>query len=283
VTQQTSSPRRPNYVYHLFIFALTVFSLVIMVATFLPFDDEAIGLLQFYDNLICFFFLVDFFLTLRAFPNKSDFFFKKGGWLELLGSLPFLGMIHQYLILLRLARLNRLFRIARLLRGKHRADYIEDVLENRTRYAVFVTIILAIIILATASVLVLEFESQSPDSTIRTGPDAIWYSFVTITTVGYGDFYPVTPWGRVTAIFLMVAGVGIIGALASLLSSVLLNRFPGRVEKEAGATLPPAIAVTSPVDQELALIKNELANLRQLMEKMAAERDAAPPDNPLKK
>ena len=81
---------------------------------------------------------------------------------------------------------------------------------------------LAFIVLTVASALVLQFESKSPDANITTGGDALWWAVVTITTVGYGDKYPVTAGGRVTAIFVMFAGVGIIGALASILSSVLV-------------------------------------------------------------
>ena len=61
------------------------------------------------------------------------------------------------------------------------------------------------------------------DANIQTGGDAIWWGIVTITTVGYGDFYPVTLAGRLTGVFVMFAGIGIIGALASILASMLVS------------------------------------------------------------
>ena len=70
----------------------------------------------------------------------------------------------------------------------------------------------------------LQFESHSADANITTGGDALWWAIVTITTVGYGEFFPVTAAGRVTGVFVMFAGVGIIGALASILASVLILR-----------------------------------------------------------
>jgi voltage-gated potassium channel len=89
---------------------------------------------------------------------------------------------------------------------------------------------------------------------------------VTITTVGYGDYYPVTTAGRVTAMFIMFMGVGIIGALASILASLLVGGSSPDEEEET------PVAASAPQDEnELAAIKNELAEIRQMLEKMTAE------------
>jgi voltage-gated potassium channel len=77
---------------------------------------------------------------------------------------------------------------------------------------------------------VFHFESKSADSNIHTGWDSLWYSIVTITTIGYGDRYPVTVGGRIAALFIMFMGVGIIGALASILSSLLVGSPPASEE-----------------------------------------------------
>ena len=140
---------------------------------------------------------------------------------------------------------------------------VKDVLENRGQYVGFITILLTIIVLSTASVLVLQFEGQSSDANIKSGWDAFWYSVVTITTVGYGDRYPVTVWGRITAMFIMFMGVGIIGVLASILSSLLVGSSPAPEEEEV-----PAAAPAPTVEQDITAIKIELAEMRQLLEKM---------------
>ena len=193
-------------------------------------------MLSVYDNLICVIFLIDFFLNLRGAAKKSDYFIGQRGWLDLLGSIPSLGLltnVGKFAGLLRLARLSRLARIARLLRGENKKTLVKDILENRSQYAAFLTILLTILVLTVASVLVLQFESKSPDANITTGGDALWYSIVTITTVGYGDFYPVTTAGRITAMFIMFMGVGIIGALASILASLLVGGSSSAEEEEA--------------------------------------------------
>ena len=225
-------------------------------------------MLSVYDNVICVIFLIDFYLNLRGASKKSDYFIKERGWLDLLGSIPSLGLltnVGKFAGLFRLARLSRLARIMRLLRGENKKALVKDVLENRSRYAMFITILLTIIVLTVASVLVLQFESQSPDAKITTGGDALWYSIVTITTVGYGDYYPVTTGGRITAMFIMFMGVGIIGALASILASLLVGGSPPEEEEET-----PAAAPAPTVEEELQTIKDELAVLHQMLEKIGA-------------
>ena len=164
---------------------------------------------------------------------------------------------------MRLARLSRLARIARLLRGENKKTLVKDILDHRSQYAAFLTILLTILVLTVASVLVLQFESQSPDANITSGGDALWYSIVTITTVGYGDFYPVTAAGRITAMFIMFMGVGIIGALASILASALVGS-SASPEEEAAEAAAPMLSV----QEELKSVKEELAAVRQMLEKM---------------
>jgi voltage-gated potassium channel len=266
MAHETATHLEHSNAYNIFIVVLTIVSLIIMVLMFLPLDEETLGLLQVYDNLICIIFLVDFALNLRATPKKSDYLIKERGWLDLLGSIPSLGVAFKYSGILRLARLNRLARILRILRGQTKESLFKDVLEHRSQYTGLITILLAIVVLATASVLVLQFESQSQQASILTGWEAFWFSIVTITTVGYGDYSPVTVGGRITAMFIMLAGIGIIGVLASLLSSLLVGS-PASDKAEAET---PGTGIS---DSELVAINKELAELRQLLENIVSDRD----------
>jgi voltage-gated potassium channel len=93
----------------------------------------------------------------------------------------------------------------------------------------------------------------------------MWWSVVTITTVGYGDEYPLTRGGRMTAVFVMSAGVRIIGALASILASILV---PSQDDQHEITTEPNG------VQRELEALRVELAGLRQLI---ATDRSDPPP------
>jgi len=246
--------------YNLFILLLTVFSLVVMVLLVLPLDPQTHQLLFFYDNAVCVIFLLDFAYNITGSSPKSQYFIKQRGWLDLLGSIPAFGLF-QLSALLRLARLSRLARITRLLRGNARRELVRDMIENRGQYATFITILAAGTVLSVSSLLVLQFEGRSPDANIVTGGDALWWGFVTITTVGYGDFYPVTGLGRMVGVLVMFSGVGIIGALASILASLLVPPpKPEETEEPAPSTGPnPG---TEAILGELAELRTEVASLR---------------------
>jgi voltage-gated potassium channel len=268
MTAQAPVLRTHGNSYNIFILVLTIFSLAIMVLLLLPVTPAEHDLLMLYDNVVCIVFLIDFAFNLMGAKPKRAYFIGQRGWLDLLGSIPSIG-IFQVGALLRLARLSRLARITRLLRGQAGKDLVLDVLQNRSQYATFITILLAGIVLSVSSLLVLEFESRVPDANIHSGGDAIWWGLVTITTVGYGDFYPVTLMGRITGIFVMFAGIGIIGALASILASMLVAPATPAAEptpETAPASAPAAdVLVTGAVADELAAIRAELAALRQAL------------------
>jgi len=236
MTAQAPVLREHGNSYNIFILVLTIFSLALMAVQLLPLDDDTRQLVTLYDNAICIIFLVDFGMNLAGSRPRRAYFIGQRGWLDLLGSIPALEFI-PFTALFRLARLSRLARIGKLLGGKNRKELVKDVLENRGQYATFITILSAGMVLTVASLLILQFESRDPDANIRTGGDAIWWGVVTLTTVGYGDRYPVTLLGRLTAVSVMFAGVGIIGALASILASMLVPPpKEDKVPSEAPAT-----------------------------------------------
>jgi voltage-gated potassium channel len=239
--------------YELFILVLTVFSLIIMAALLLPtLSPATVTVLETYDNVICVVFLFDFGRRLRASASKRAYFFRGRGWLDLLGSVPSLG-VFQFTAVLRLARLSRLARITRLLRGDNKRSLTKDILANRGEYAVFVTITTALVVLSLSSVLVLQFESHSAQANIKTGGQALWWALVTLTTVGYGDTYPVTAGGRIVAAVVMIAGVGIIASLASILARVMI---PTPDE-------PGGMPASADLQQQLTDLRNELRLLRR--------------------
>jgi voltage-gated potassium channel len=271
MTAEAPVLRQHGNSYNIFILVLTIFSLAVMVLLLLPITPAERDLLTLYDNAVCVVFLIDFAMNLAGSKPKRAYFIGQRGWLDLLGSIPSFGFI-PFTAIFRLARLSRLARIGKLLSGNNRKMLVKDVLDNRGQYATFITILLAGIVLSVGSILVLEFESRSvdPAPNITSSGDAIWWGIVTITTVGYGDRFPVTFMGRITGLFVMFAGIGIIGALASILASLLVA--PSKPEEpapdaESASGVPQAApAATGTVAEELAALRAEIAALRASVE-----------------
>ena len=279
MTAQAPVLREHGNSYNIFILVLTLFSLAIMAALLLPLDDDTRQLLTLYDNVICVIFLGDFAMNLAGSRPRRAYLIGQRGWLDLLGSIPSVG-VFQLGALFRLARLSRLARIGKLLGGKNRKMLVADVLHNRGQYAVFITVLAAGMVLSIASVLILQFESAAEEANIQTGGDAIWWGIVTLTTVGYGDRFPVTFLGRLTAVSVMLAGIGIIGALASILASLLVS--PSTPDEPsagpAAAGKAPDAGPAAPADDPaMNAIVEELAGLRAEIAALRASLPADPP------
>lgn len=122
----------------------------------------------------------------------------------------------------RSARFLRLLRAGRvgafLLRG---IDAIQDVL---TRHKLHYTLLVAGAITVGAGVIVAELEHGATNANIANVSDGLWWAVTTVTTVGYGDRFPVTAAGRAFAVVLMLVGVGLFGLLAASLASFLIER-----------------------------------------------------------
>jgi voltage-gated potassium channel len=116
----------------------------------------------------------------------------------------------------------------------------------------------ATVLVINGAVIVYLFERHAPGSNIHTPGDALWWSFVTVTTVGYGDFYPVTMWGRVTACFIMGTGLLTLAVVTAQVASTFVTQSPGRA-RPAPQDEPARREVTlAELDQRLARIERLL-------------------------
>jgi voltage-gated potassium channel len=128
--------------------------------------------------------------------------------------LPDLAVIA--LPMLRPLRLLRLLALIRVLNRR-----VEQSL--RGRIAIYVGGAL-VLLLFCSSLAVLDAEQHVPSANIKTFGDAVWWSIVTVATVGYGDHYPVTTDGRIVAVGLMVGGIALIGVVTASFATWLLDR-----------------------------------------------------------
>lgn len=223
------------------VLVLSVFVLVILsVELVVPFDPEVERLLQWIDTAICGVLLVDFGVRFRKAESKLAFL--KWGWLDLLASIPAIDA-------LRWGRALRVLRVLRLIRAvRSLKAFLSIVFQRRSTGGLATAGTVAFLALALASIAILVVERGSGGN-ITTASDALWWSLTTVTTVGYGDRYPVTDLGRTVAAGLMLVGVGLFGTLSGAVASVFVG------ERKA----EPAV---DPVQAELAALRLELAALR---------------------
>lgn len=139
------------------------------------------------------------------------------------------NMLNLIVIVLPLLRPLRMVRLLTLLDVLNRSA----ATSLRGRVAVYVAST-TIMILFLSALAVLDAERADPDSNIRSFPDAIWWAATTVTTVGYGDRYPVTAEGRTVAALLMIGGVALLGIVTASLAAWLIERVR-EVEAEAQA------------------------------------------------
>jgi voltage-gated potassium channel len=197
--------------------------LVLSVAILFAFIGEAITtvppeaskVLQWFDMVVCVVFFIDVMVRFRAAPNRAQFM--KWGWIDLIACIPNIDV-------LRWGRMVRVLRIIRVLRGVRAFQRILSIILRRKLQNSFVSVIVTtVLIVVFASTAILMTETGQ-EANIKTAEDALWWGITTITTVGYGDRYPTTTEGRLIAITLMLAGVGLFGTLSGLIATYFLGR-----------------------------------------------------------
>lgn len=160
-------------------------------------------------------FLGEFVINFFRAPDKKTYF--KKHWWELLASIPVTTPGTQALRLLRFLRLVRLLRLNSGLR--HIFDYLAHF-TSETHMARVTAIWLLIAASSAAIFYGLEHLAHTPTLTLF---DCVWWSVSTMSTVGYGDIYPLTTGGRILSMILMITGVGATGIFTALVASFFLK------------------------------------------------------------
>jgi voltage-gated potassium channel len=147
------------------------------------------------------------------------------GLIDLLAILPFYLplLITMDLRFIRLLRLFRLFRLLKLVRYSRAFQLVGKVVkESKTDLMVAFGFTFGLILFASTLMYYIENEAQ-PEGFSNVG-QAMWWAIATLTTVGYGDIYPITPAGRLLASLIALLGIGLVALPAGILSSSLIEK-----------------------------------------------------------
>ena len=241
--------------YEVFIALLSILSIVNLVLIY-TIDDDALNYVVLAMNVVVSVILfLDFCLRFWKAPSRADYMLRKFGWADLLASVP--------LMQLKVLRVFRLARVYRLLKEYGAGNVARTILRERAGSALLSLLFVAILVLEFGSVAMLSIEQGAEGANITTASDALWYTIVTISTVGYGDQYPVTNQGRILGTVIIIVGVGIFGTLTGWLANAFLSPKVDAAGDDGDAATgqtTDADVLGEPVDARLARLER-LASL----------------------
>ncbi|MSZ88156.1 MAG: hypothetical protein F2585_02315 [Actinobacteria bacterium] len=137
------------------------------------------------------------------------------------------------------------------------------------------------VLLLNISVIVYAFETRAPDANITSIGISLWWACVTVATVGYGDYYPVTVGGRITSVVLMIIGLTTIGVVTAQIASSFMDQAAARraasVEPDSGTMSPSVESADAVRSADQGDVEVRLARIEQLLLEQAAR---ASGDNP---
>ncbi len=247
---------------NILIYEITIAVLAVIAVTIALMDligvvsiAESVGL-TWLDRIILSIFTIDYFTRLVISENKKKFI--KTNVFDLIAIIPFNSVFRVFRIarVFRVARLARLSKMTKILKTarifafskKFSGQLKKFIKTNGFIYILTFTVATVFI----GAVLIFAIEKGN---TIESFSDAIWFSFVTITTVGYGDISPATGLGRLIAAVLMIIGIGFIGMLTGTIATFFLAKSSDLTGEEQTSAFEDSIEIHKKLTDEQ---KNEV-------------------------
>ena len=201
--------------------SLIVLSLVAYAFETLPsLDNSQIFILRIIELTCIGIFTVEYVLRIWVAEKSTKYIFSFYGLIDLAAIAPFYISTGLDLRSLRAVRLLRILRVLKLVRFNEAIKRIDVAFDlAKAELALFVSASMVIIYLAGVGIYHFENEAQ-PDS-FSSIPDSLWWAIVTLTTVGYGDMYPITAGGRFFTTLILFVGLGLVAVPAGIISSAL--------------------------------------------------------------
>lgn len=165
-------------------------------------------------------FTLEYLLRIYVADSKLKFVFSFFGIIDLLAILPFYLSFGVDLRSLRALRFLRLFRILKLVRYNRAMNHFTTAIKS-AKEEIFLFIFITLILIYFSAVGIYYFENQAQPEHFSSIFDSLWWAIITLTTVGYGDVYPITVGGKVFTFFILMIGLGIVAIPTGIISSAL--------------------------------------------------------------
>jgi voltage-gated potassium channel len=241
--EPSKNKKDPNYYFDLFIMALIILNVLAIILA----SDKTIGgkYKSFFASFEIFsviVFSIEYLLRLWTIVEKKGyddpikgrikFIFSPMALIDLFAILPFyLPFLGIDLRFLRILRIFRIFRLLKMARYSSAFTMIKSVLKDK-KEELLVTLLFIIIILVIISTLMFYIERDAQPEVFGSIPKSLWWGVVTLTTVGYGDIYPVTALGKILGGIITLLGVGLI----ALPSGILASGYTEQIQKSKNDT-----------------------------------------------
>ncbi len=238
VIEKNDTPQ--GKIFDLFIQFLIVVSLVSFSVETLPnLSEKTLSILKYIEVITVMIFTVEYLSRVAVADKKLKFIFSFFGLIDFLAILPFYLQTGIDLRAIRILRLLRLFRAFKLIRySKAINRFHKALIIAREELVLFG--ILAIMVLYFSAVGIYFFENKAQPEAFSSVFHSLWWALSTLTTVGYGDIYPITAGGKIFTFFVLMVGLGVVavptGLVASALSSARDLEEKERINAQQNAT-----------------------------------------------
>ena len=205
----------------IFIFMLIFYSVVCFSLETIPeISDFSLVFFHYSEIVVVIFFTIEYFTRIYISENKLGYILSFYGIIDLLAIIPFYLTFAIDLRSIRLFRMFRLFRIFKLARyNKALIRFAKALKESKEELIIFS--VACLVMLYISAVGIYYFENSVQPDVFKSIIDCLWWAVATLTTVGYGDVYPVTIGGKLFTFFILLIGLGMVAVPAGILSSSL--------------------------------------------------------------
>ena len=242
------------------VLVVSVVSLFLIIwETFFSLPPDTLSRFILIDRYACAIFMIDVLVRWRRMGWSRKYW--KWGWVDVLASIP-LDVAFRALQAIRIYRFVRLARIIYKFKGVTSGTTLNEKILAMPG--------IALVMILFSTTLIVEVERKSPEALIKSGGDAVWWALSTVTTVGYGDIYPVTTEGRFIAAGLMMVGIALFGSISAFVTSKII--LP-REERDHEGEL-----------REIRALHKEIKELRQTLieHNNASKKAEVPPSTDIK-
>ena len=217
--------------FDIFIQVLIVLSLLAFSIETLPnLSDQTKEYLYYFEVFCVTIFTAEYLLRFIFAKKKLGYVFSFYGIIDLLAILPFYLTFGIDLRSVRIFRILRVFRILKLARYNNAMNrFREAAISAREEIVLF--IILTGILLYLSAFGIYMFENEAQPEKFASVFHSLWWAVSTLTTVGYGDVYPITMGGKIFTFFILIIGLGIVTVPAGIVASALSNSVKNKSDK----------------------------------------------------